>query len=38
MMQPGVRKATLVAHISASVGWLGAVVGLLQLRLTRGEW
>lgn len=30
-MSPGVRKFALVAHVSFSVGWLGAVVGSLAL-------
>lgn len=39
-MSPGVRKLVLVAHITASVGWLGAVVGFLALSvvgLTSGD-
>ncbi|HEX9870945.1 MAG TPA: hypothetical protein VGC99_20590 [Candidatus Tectomicrobia bacterium] len=30
-MTPGLRKFTLTAHITFSVGWIGAVVGLLAL-------
>lgn len=30
-MTPAVRKLALTAHITASVGWLGAVVGFLAL-------
>ena len=33
-MTPGVRKLALIAHITASVGWLGAVAGFLALALT----
>jgi hypothetical protein len=31
MMTPGLRKFALTVHISASVGWLGAVVAYLAL-------
>ncbi len=30
-MTPGVRKFALTAHVTASVGWLGAVAGFLAL-------
>jgi hypothetical protein len=30
-MRPGLRKLALTAHVSASVGWLGAVVAFLAL-------
>lgn len=30
-MSPGVRKLALTAHVTASVGWLGAVAGSLGL-------
>ena len=30
-MSPGVRKLALTAHVTASVGWLGAVTGFLAL-------
>lgn len=30
-LSPGVRKLALTAHVSASVGWLGAVAGFLAL-------
>src|SRR5687767_4363249 len=30
-MKPGVRKLALTAHVTASVGWLGAVAGVLAL-------
>lgn len=33
-MRPQVRKAALVAHVSTSVGWLGAVVVFLALAVT----
>ena len=29
LMKPGLRKFALTAHITTSVGWLGAVVGFL---------
>jgi hypothetical protein len=29
IMTPGVRKFALAAHVTASVGWLGAVIGFL---------
>jgi hypothetical protein len=32
-MTPGLRKVGLVAHVTASVGWLGAVVGFLALAI-----
>jgi len=31
MMSPGLRKLALTAHVTASVGWLGAVAGFLAL-------
>ena len=31
IMTPGVRKFVLTAHVTSSVGWLGAVVGYLVL-------
>ena len=33
-MRPGLRKAALAAHLSVSVGWLGAVVAYLALDVT----
>jgi uncharacterized membrane protein len=30
-MTPGVRKFALIAHVTSSVGWLGAVAGFLAL-------
>jgi len=33
MMGPGLRKVALTAHVTASVGWLGLVVGFLALAL-----
>jgi hypothetical protein len=39
-MPPGVRKVALIAHVAASVGWLGAVAAFLALAvvgLTSGE-
>jgi hypothetical protein len=33
-MTPGMRKLTLTAHITASVGWLGAVAGFEALAVT----
>jgi len=33
MMTPSIRKFALTAHVTASVGWLGAVVGFLALAL-----
>ncbi len=33
MMTPGVRKLALTAHVTFSVGWLGAVAGFLALAL-----
>ena len=32
-LSPGIRKLTLTAHITASVGWLGAVAGFLALAI-----
>ncbi|HEV8559956.1 MAG TPA: DUF2269 domain-containing protein [Actinophytocola sp.] len=32
-MPPGLRKAVLTAHVTTSVGWLGAVAGYLALDL-----
>jgi len=34
MMRPAVRKAALVAHVTTSVGWLGAVAVFLALAVT----
>lgn len=31
IMSPGLRKLALTAHVTASVGWLGAVAGFLAL-------
>jgi hypothetical protein len=33
-MSPGLRKLTLTAHVTSSVGWLGAVAGFLPLAVT----
>lgn len=33
MMSPGVRKLALTAHVTSSVGWLGAVASFLALAL-----
>jgi hypothetical protein len=33
IMTPGVRKFALVAHVTSSVGWLGAVAGFLVLSI-----
>lgn len=33
MMTPGVRKLALTAHVTCSVGWLGAVAGFLALAI-----
>src|SRR5688572_1550189 len=33
MMSPGVRKFALVAHVTSSVGWLGAVAAFLVLSI-----
>lgn len=33
-MTPGVRKLVLTAHVSSSVGWLGAVAGFLALAVS----
>lgn len=33
-MPPGLRKAALVGHVTASVGWLGAVAAFLVLAVT----
>lgn len=33
MMTPGARKLALTAHVTASVGWLGAVASFLALAL-----
>jgi hypothetical protein len=33
-MAPGIRKFALAAHVSTSVGWLGAVVTFLALAVT----
>jgi len=30
-MTPGLRKFALTAHVTSSVGWLGAVAGFLAL-------
>jgi len=32
-MSPGVRKLALTAHVTTSVGWLGAVLGFLALAI-----
>ena len=32
-MSPGYRKVALTAHVTASVGWLGAVAGFLALAI-----
>ena len=32
-MTPGYRKLALTAHVSASVGWIGAVAGFLVLAI-----
>jgi uncharacterized membrane protein len=34
IMRPRLRKLALVTHVSASVGWLGAVVAFLALAIT----
>jgi hypothetical protein len=34
MMSPGLRKLALTAHVTASVGWLGAVAGFLALAIS----
>ncbi len=34
MMTPWIRKFTLTAHVTSSVGWLGAVAGFLALALS----
>jgi len=34
IMSPGVRKFALTAHVTISVGWLGAVAGFLVLALS----
>lgn len=34
IMRPALRKLALIAHITASVGWLGAVVAYLALDVT----
>lgn len=39
-MTPGVRRFTLTAHVTSSVGWLGAVVAYLVIAvagLTSGD-
>ena len=33
MMTPGLRKFALTAHVTASVGWLGAIIGFLALAI-----
>lgn len=33
-MAPGLRKLALTAHVTSSVGWLGAVAGFLALSVT----
>jgi hypothetical protein len=33
MMTPGLRKFALTAHITASVGWLGAIAGFLAVAI-----
>lgn len=40
IMSPGMRKVALTAHVTTSVGWLGAVAGFLVLALaglTKGD-
>lgn len=32
-MSPGLRKLALTAHVTSSVGWLGAVIGFLALAI-----
>jgi NADH:ubiquinone oxidoreductase subunit 5 (subunit L)/multisubunit Na+/H+ antiporter MnhA subunit len=32
-MTPGLRKFALTAHVTSSVGWLGAVAGFLALTI-----
>jgi hypothetical protein len=32
-MSPGLRKLALLAHVTCSVGWLGAVAGFLALAI-----
>jgi hypothetical protein len=34
MMKPGLRKLALTAHVTVSVGWLGAAAGVLALGVT----
>jgi hypothetical protein len=33
-MTPGIRKVALTAHITVSLGWLGAVAGFEALAIT----
>jgi hypothetical protein len=33
IMQPGLRKFALTAHVTSSVGWLGSIVGFLALAI-----
>lgn len=33
IMTPGLRKVALTAHVTSSVGWLGAIVGFLALAI-----
>ena len=33
MITPALRKLTLTAHVTCSVGWLGAVAGFLVLSI-----
>jgi hypothetical protein len=34
ILTPGLRKFALTAHVTASVGWLGSIVGFLALAIT----
>lgn len=34
LMSPGLRKLVLTAHVSVSVGWIGALTGFLALAIT----
>jgi hypothetical protein len=33
IMKPGLRKVVLIAHVTSSIGWFGAVAGFLALAL-----
>src|SRR5687767_11983620 len=33
-MMPGLRKLTLIVHLTASVGWIGAVIAYLALNVS----